>query len=84
MDSKQCKLVGSRNIDDDAFVGGIQFLIKEGIIQIPETTKSTPSDSQEIPTWIKNNADWWSQGLISDNDFLKGIQFLVENGIIIV
>ncbi|MDH3341393.1 MAG: tetratricopeptide repeat protein [Nitrosopumilus sp.] len=72
------------NIDDDAFVGGIQFLIKEGIIQIPETTKSTPSDSQEIPTWIKNNADWWSQGLISDNDFLKGIQFLVENGIIIV
>ena len=72
------------NIDDSAFVGGIQFLIKEGIIQIPETTKSTPSDSQEIPTWIKNNADWWSQGLISDNDFLKGITFLVENGIITV
>ena len=72
-------------LDDQAFVGGIQFLIKEGIIQIPETTKSsTPSDSQEIPSWIKNNADWWSQGLISDNDFLKGIQFMVENGIITV
>ncbi|MDH3203098.1 MAG: tetratricopeptide repeat protein, partial [Nitrosopumilus sp.] len=28
-------------IDDKAFVGGIQFLIKEGIIQIPETTKSS-------------------------------------------
>ena len=73
------------NIDDKAFVGGIQFLIKEGVIQIPETTKSpTPSGSQEIPAWIKNNADWWSQGLISDNDFLKGITFLVENGIITV
>jgi len=73
------------NIDDDAFVGGIQFLIKEGIIQIPETTQSTTtSDSQEIPSWVKNNADWWSQGLISDNDFLKGITFLVENGIIAV
>ena len=73
------------NIDDKAFVGGIQFLIKEGIIQIPETAKSiTPSDSQEIPAWIKNNADWWSQGLISDGDFLKGITFLVENGIITV
>ncbi|MDH3278452.1 MAG: hypothetical protein OEM21_10190 [Nitrosopumilus sp.] len=73
------------NIDDKAFVGGIQFLIKEGIIQIPETTKSsTTSDSQEIPSWIKNNADWWSQGLISDADFLKGIQFMVENGIIAV
>ena len=73
------------NIDDDAFVGGIQFLIKEGIIQIPETTQSTtPSGSQEIPTWVKNSADWWSQGLISDDDFLKGITFLVENGIITV
>ena len=73
------------NIDDEAFVGGIQFLIKEGVIQIPETAKPiTPSGPQEIPAWIKNNADWWSQGLISDGDFLKGITFLVENGIIIV
>ena len=68
------------NIDDKAFVGGIQFLIKEGIIQIPETAQSTVEGSQEIPAWIKNNADWWSQGLISDDDFLKGIQFMVKNG----
>jgi tetratricopeptide (TPR) repeat protein len=73
------------SIDDDAFVGGIQFLIKEGLIQIPETAQTTASDgSQEIPAWIKNSADWWSQGLISDDDFIKGIQFMVENGIIIV
>jgi len=71
-------------IDDKAFVGGIQFLIKEGIIQIPETTQSGTGDTQEIPAWIKNNADWWSKGLISDDDFLKGIQFMVENGIIMV
>ncbi|MDH3203089.1 MAG: hypothetical protein OEL81_00220 [Nitrosopumilus sp.] len=73
------------NIDNKAFVGGIQFLIKEGLIQIPETTQSdTAESSLEIPTWIKNNADWWSQGLISDNDFIKGITFMVENGIITV
>ena len=71
-------------IDDSAFVGGIQFLIKEGIMQIPETAQSTMMESQDIPSWIKNNADWWSQGLISDDDFLKGIQFMVENGIIVV
>ena len=64
-------------------MGGIQFLIKEGIIQIPETAQSTAS-TQDIPAWIKNNADWWSQGLISDDDFIKGIQFMVENGIITV
>jgi hypothetical protein len=69
-------------IGDSDFVSGIQFLIKEGILQIPETAQPASEGSEEIPEWIKNNADWWSQGLISDDDFLKGIQFLVENGII--
>ena len=72
-------------IDDKAFVAGIQFLIKEGIMHMPDNTQSSPTgSSQEIPLWIKNNADWWSKGLISDDDFLKGIQFMVENGIITI
>ena len=73
-------------IEDDAFIQGIQFLIKEGIIQIPEPTQydATAAKSQEIPAWIKNNADWWTQGLISEDDFIKGIQFMVENGIIVI
>jgi len=70
-------------IGDNDFTSGIQFLIKEDIILIPETVVSSPSgDSEGIPSWIKNNAEWWSQGLISDDDFVKGIQYLVENGII--
>ena len=84
MDSKQCKWWADGQIDDNVFVGGIQFLIKEGIIQIQEASQSINGGSQEIPAWIKNNADWWSQGLISDDDFLKGVDFMVENGIIIV
>ena len=40
------------------------------------------TDSKNVPEWIKNNADWWAQGLITDDDFVKGIQFLVEQGII--
>jgi len=72
-------------ISDSDFVGGIQYLIKENIMEIPETTKAaTPGVSQEIPSWIKNNAEWWSQGLITDDDFVKGIQYLVEQGIILV
>jgi len=47
-----------------------------------ETVSTGDSSSQEIPAWIKNNADWWAQGLISDDDFVKGIQYLVEQGII--
>jgi len=69
-------------IGDSDFTSGIQYLIKEGIIKIPETVSTGDGGSQEIPGWIKNNADWWAQGLISDDDFVKGIQYLVEQGII--
>jgi len=35
-----------------------------------------------IPTWIKNNAGWWGEGIIDDSEFITGIKFLIENGII--
>jgi len=65
-------------------VQGIQFLIKEGVMVIPETDTSESSDSQEIPAWIKNNAGWWADGQIDDNTFVQGIQFLIKAGIIVV
>jgi len=68
-------------IDDDSFVQGIQFLIKEGIIVVDSTFQGT-EESKEIPTWIKNNAGWWADGTIDDNSFIQGIQFLVKEGII--
>jgi len=72
-------------IGDNDFVSGIQYLIKQGVMQIPETSRPpTAVESNEIPAWIKNNADWWSQGLISDDDFVKGIQYLVKQRIIVV
>ncbi len=67
-------------IGDSDFVSGIQFLIKEGIMTIPET-QSGNGESQEIPEWIKNNARWWADGLIGDSDFVSGIQWLITNGI---
>ena len=41
-------------------------------------------EEKTIPSWIKNNAGWWSAGEISDDDFLSGITYLVKNNIIIV
>lgn len=35
----------------------------------------------EIPSWIKNNAKWWSEGQIKDSDFITGIQYLIQNGV---
>jgi len=37
-----------------------------------------------IPSWIKNNAEWWSTGKITDSDFLDGIEFMIENHIIVI
>ncbi len=71
----------SGQIDDNSFVQGIQWLIKEGIMKIPATQQGTGTGTNEIPSWIRNNAEWWSQGLISDNDFVQGIQWLIQNGI---
>ena len=72
------------SIDEGSFLQGIQFLIKEGIIEIPDIAKSNESQSSEIPLWVKNNAGWWSEGLVSDSDFILGIQFLISSGVLVV
>ena len=41
-------------------------------------------DSNIVPVWIKNNAQWWAEDKITDSDFVKGIEFLVSNKIISV
>ncbi len=69
------------SIDDNSFVGGIQFLIKEGIMKIPPTSQGASGGSNEIPSWIKNNAGWWADGSIDDNSFVGGIQYLIKEGI---
>ena len=35
-----------------------------------------------IPQWIKNNAEWWAEDIISDSEFVLGIKFLIENKIL--
>ena len=71
-------------IDDSAFLQGIQYLIQEGIMIIPPTETSEQMSSQEVPAWIKNNAGWWATDQIDDSAFLQGIQYLVQKGIIVV
>ena len=68
-------------ISDDDFTSGIEYLIKNKIINIiSQNNKENSSDV--IPSWIKNNAGWWAAGQISDEDFLSGIKYLIENSII--
>ncbi|MEX2192225.1 MAG: peptidase, partial [Nitrosarchaeum sp.] len=66
----------------NSFVQGIQFLIKERIIKIPQTAQGSGSGNNQIPDWIKKNAGWWADGSIDDNSFVQGIQFLIKERII--
>jgi len=71
------------SIGDNDFISGIQYLIKENIISIPDLPEQTSETVEEaVPDWVRNNAGWWADGLISDDDFVNGIKYLVENGII--
>lgn len=49
-------------IDRDRPVGSVQFTL----------------DSQEIPSWIRNSAGWWSDGLASDEEFASGVRHLID------
>ncbi|MEX2192864.1 MAG: peptidase [Nitrosarchaeum sp.] len=69
------------SIDDNSFVQGIQYLIKEKIMKIPQTAPGAGSVTNQIPSWIKNNAGWWADGSIDDNSFVQGIQYLIKEGI---
>lgn len=71
-------------IDDSTFASGIQYLIKQGIIEIPPTTQGQASPGVQIPQWVKTNAGWWSSGQIDDQTFVAGIQYLIKIGIITV
>ncbi len=42
------------------------------------------SFSEGIPEWVKNNASWWSERLISQTEFTNGLEFLINEGIIYI
>jgi len=71
-----------QQISDSDFVSGIEYLIKNGIINVPGVEVGTDSASTEIPEWIKNTAGWWADSLITDGDFTEAMQWLVANGVI--
>jgi len=69
-------------ISDQDFVKGLEYLIQQNIIQIPEGTTSEGDSEPKLPSWLRKNAGWWSQGLLSDDEFVKSIQWLINNGFI--
>ena len=70
-------------ISQTEFIQAIEFLSKQGIINIPPgPIDETGETAQSVPDWIKNTAEWWSDDLITEDDFVQAIQWLATKGII--
>jgi len=70
-------------IDDEDFVAGLEYLIQNNIVTIPDSEITINEiTTQKIPSWIKNTAGWWSENQITEKEFIDGIQWLISNGII--
>jgi len=74
----------SEQIDDSAFLQGIQYLIKEGIMIVEIPTEIDSESTEEVPGWVKNTVGWWAEDKIHDTTFVSGIQYLISKGIMVV
>ena len=70
-------------LNDHDFAKGVEYLVQENIISVPTTEGNIDEiNTKSIPTWVRNNAAWWSEGHLTDVEFANGIQYLVSTGLI--
>ena len=67
-------------IDDEKLIVGIDYLLKNGFMNIPDMPEQPKNQEYEVPNWIRSNAKWWSEGQITDNEYINGMQFLIKIG----
>ena len=42
-----------------------------------------PKDiKSKVPPWVRNNAGWYAEGLITEVEFVKGLEWMINNGVI--
>ena len=68
-------------VTDKDFARAIGYLIQVEIITIPYTEPGVETESI-VPEWVKNNASWWIEGILTDTEFTTTLQYLVKVGII--
>ena len=49
------------------------------LVNIPN---SFGQENAQIPDWVKNTAEWWSDDKISEKEFLTSITYLINHNII--
>lgn len=71
------------HLTDDDFLKGIQYLIKEEILNVSQTNNVQDTvNSNVIPLWVKNTTKFWVEDKVDDKTFLNSLEFLISNGIL--
>ena len=40
------------------------------------------ASAEQVPSWIKSNAGWWAEGMITEGEFIQGLEFLISEQIL--
>lgn len=70
-------------ISDSEFTKGIEYLIENNVIVIPQGIAIQNSESV-VPDWVRDNTEWWIQGQISDKKYAAALEYLIKIGIIVI
>ena len=63
-------------------IGAKYYPNQESAIALKVSQQDKSGVDSTVPSWIKNNAKWWSEDKIPQTDFVQGIQYLVGKNII--
>jgi len=69
-------------IGESDFVSGIEYMLNEKIIYVPDLPEQASTAKEAVPNWIKNNAKWWVDEKIDEDEFVNSLKFLIKEGII--
>ncbi|MDA1346636.1 MAG: hypothetical protein O3C48_05405 [Crenarchaeota archaeon] len=89
LDEADSKLKGNDLISND---GAIKTALEAAILssklaKIQNVSYNTEPETPvkpNIPSWVKNNAEWWANDAISQSEFLQAIEFLIKQKILII
>nr|AIF14204.1 fibronectin type III domain-containing protein [uncultured marine thaumarchaeote KM3_66_E12] len=71
------------HLQPDSIIG--EYFISGDFLEVRSETMSFNLGTFEkelIPSWVKNNAKWWSEGKISEISFINNVEFLINTGVI--
>ena len=63
---------------------GIKLTFVSSIILSSTILHTTYAEDSSVPIWIKDNAAWWGDNLITDDEFINALEYLINKGIIVI